>query len=141
MFRLLMIVGQLWGEPWEGKNARFLQGLPTGPPHILWTGGDFLPVPGPRGTQLVGRATHAVVDTPQRACRRHDQPARMGADDAVPRAALVLPQPSQGVTVTDRHGHGPAVPIRAPALCRASGESGGAKGCEGGGRLALSWPF
>ena len=30
MFGLLVNFGQLWGEPWYGKNTGFIEGLPTG---------------------------------------------------------------------------------------------------------------
>jgi len=39
MFRLLMIFGQSWAEPWYGKNSGLVQGLTTGPHHIQLTGG------------------------------------------------------------------------------------------------------
>jgi hypothetical protein len=107
-----MIFGQSWGEPWYGKNSRFLQGLTTGPPHIQLTGGHFLSVPGPRGTPIACGATLALVDKPQGACRRHDHTKRIGADDALPLPALLSPQPIEGMGVTDGHFHGPAVGIR-----------------------------
>ena len=91
MFRLLMIFGQSWGEPWYGKNASFMEGLPTGPHHIQVTRGDFLSVPGPIAAQIERHATLDLVDKPQRACCRHDQTERVGAEDAVPLPALILP--------------------------------------------------
>ena len=30
MLELLVIFGQCWGEPWYGKNAGRMEGLPTG---------------------------------------------------------------------------------------------------------------
>ena len=101
MFRLLMIFGQLWGEPWDGKNSRFLKGLTTGPHHIQLTGDCFLSVPGPITAQIERRATLDLVDKPQRACRRHAQTKRIGANDALPLTALISPQPIEGVGVAN----------------------------------------
>ena len=56
MFGLLVIFGQLWGEPWYGKNAGLMEGLPTGPHHVELTGGYFLSVPGPIAAQWHVRA-------------------------------------------------------------------------------------
>src|SRR2546423_832084 len=111
MFRLLMIFGQLWGEPWDGKNSRFLKGFTTGPHHIQLTGGYLLPVPGPIGTQIERRATLDLIDKPQRACRRHAQTERIGANDALPLPALIAPQPVEGIRVADCNFHRPAVAI------------------------------
>ena len=111
MFRPLMIFGQSWGEPWYGNNAGLVQGLTTGPHHIQLTGGDFLSVPGPIAAQIERRATLDLVEKPQRACRRHDQTERMGADDALPLTALLAPQPVEGIRVADCNFHRPAVAI------------------------------
>src|SRR6516162_2375742 len=68
MFGLLVIFGQLWDEPWYGKNASLMQGLATSPHHIQLTGCYFLSVPGPIAAQRHTRATLNVGDKPQRAC-------------------------------------------------------------------------
>ena len=81
MFRLLMIFGQIRGEPWYGKNSGLVQGLTTGPHHIQLTWGYFLSVPGPIVAQIERRAVLDLGDKPQGACRRHDQTERVGADD------------------------------------------------------------
>jgi hypothetical protein len=137
MCGLLVIFGKFWGEPWYGKNAGLMEGLPTGFRHVELTGGHFLSVPGPVAAQRHTRATSHVGNDPQRACRRQDQTQRVGADDALPLATLVLPQPGEGVTVTDRNFHGPAVAILAHNLFRAQRQIRGEKGFEDGGGL---WP-
>src|SRR5689334_9331949 len=111
MVRLLMICGQSWGEPWYGKNAGLVQGLTTGPHHIQLTRGSFLSVPGPIVAQVERRATLDLVDKPQGACRRQDQPECIGADDALPLPTLIAPQPIEGIGVTDGNFHGPATAI------------------------------
>src|SRR5919198_5972041 len=111
MFGLLIIFGQLWGEPWYRKNPGCIEGLPTGFCHVELTGRHFLSVPGPVAAQGPLRAAIHVRHKPQRACRGQDQTARVGTKEALPLAALVLPQPGEGVTVTARHFHGPAVAI------------------------------
>src|SRR5215471_4491206 len=133
MFGLLVIFGQLWGEPGYGKNTSLMEGLPTGLRDVELTGCHFLSVPGPVAAQRHTRATIHVGNEPQRTCRRHDQTQRVGADDALPLATLVLPQPGEGVTVADRNFHGPAVAILAHNLFRAQRQSRGEKGFEGGG--------
>ena len=57
------------------------------------------------------RATLNLGNKPQRASRRHDQTERVGADDALPLAALILPQAIEGVGVTNGNFHGPPVAI------------------------------
>jgi len=47
MFGLLVIFGQLWGEPWYRKNPGFIEGLPTGFRDVELTWCRFLSVPGP----------------------------------------------------------------------------------------------
>ena len=111
MFRLLMIFGQSWGEPWYGKNSSLVQSLTTGPHHIQLTGGYFLSVPGPIATQIERRATLDLVKKPQGACRGHNETECIGADDALPLPALITPQPIEGIGVTDGNFHRPAVAI------------------------------
>ena len=111
MFGLLVIFGQIWGEPWYGKNSRFLKGLTTGPHDVKLAGSNLLSVPRPVVAQRERHAVFDLVDKPQRACRRHDQTERIGADDTLPLPALVSPQPSEGIGVTDGNFHGPAVVI------------------------------
>jgi hypothetical protein len=136
-----MIFGQLWGEPWDGKNSRFLQGLTTGPHHIQVTGGDLLPVPGPIGTQLARRATLDLIEKPQCACRRPAQTKRMGANDALPLTALSSPQPIKGVGVANGHFHGPAAAILVDDVGGASRPLSGAKGFDGWGWFSLPGLF
>ena len=138
MFRLLVICGQSWGTPWYGKNAGLLEGLPTGLRDVELTGGHLRSVPGPVATQRHHRAALHVRHEPQRACRRHDQTERVSADHTLPFAALGLPKPIKGVTVTEGHFHDPAMARRAYNLFRAQGESGGEKGFERGAGLALA---
>jgi hypothetical protein len=42
-----------------------------------------------------------VGDKPQRACRCHDQAQCVGADDALPSPALLLPQTHEGIGIAD----------------------------------------
>ena len=141
MFGLLVIVGQLWGEPWYGKHTGLIEGLPTGLRDGELAGGSFLSVPGPVAAQRHTCATLHGGNAPPRACCHPAHTQCVGADAAVPRAPLVLSQPSDGVTVTDSHCHGPAGARRAHALVSAQRQSGGEKGCEGWGgcSLALLW--
>jgi hypothetical protein len=125
-----LIFGQFRDEPWYGKNAGLMEGLPTGLCHVELTGCHFLSVPRPVATQRHRRAAIHVCHEPQRACRRHDQTERVGTDNTLPFAALVLPEPIKGVTVTDGNFHDPAVAIRAYNLFRAQGEIGGEKGFD-----------
>jgi hypothetical protein len=120
MFGLLVIFGQIWGEPWNGKNSCFLKGFTTGPHHIQLTRGDFLPVPGPIVAQWQRRARLDLVDKPQRACRRQGQTQCVRPHDALPFAAVILPQTREGVGVTDGNFHGPAVAILAHDIFRTS---------------------
>src|SRR5215510_3706898 len=141
MFGLLVIFGQLWGEPWYGKNTGLIEGLPTGLRDVELTGCHFLSVPGAVAAQRHTCATIYVGNEPQRACCRQDQTQRVGADDALPLATLVLPQPGEGVTVTDSNFHGPAVTILAHDLVSAQRQIGGEKGFDGWRwfSLALLW--
>ena len=113
MCGLLFFFGQLWGEPWDRKNAGLVEGLPTGLRYVKLAGGRFLSVPGPVAAQRHTRAAINLVDKPQRACRGQDQPQRVGADDSLPLATLVLSQPVEGITVAERNFHRPARAIRA----------------------------
>src|SRR5262249_15479356 len=101
MFGLLVIFGQLWAEPWYGKNTGLMEGLPAGLRDIELTGGHFLSVPGPVAAQRHTRAAINVSNEPQCTGRRQDHTKRVGTDDAWPLAALVLSQPGEGFTVTD----------------------------------------
>ena len=122
MFGLLVIFGQIRGEPWYGKNAGLMEGLPTGlTPRPV----DLVPLSvctrADSGTDAPAVPRSTCVDEPQRACRRHDQTQRVGAHDALPLATLVLPQTIEGVGVTDGNFHGPAVAIlasRCPAALK-----------------------
>ena len=138
MFGLLVIFSQLWGEPWYGKNTGLMEGLPTGLRDVELTGCNFLSVPGPVAAQGHTRAPIHVGNEPQRACRRHDQTQRVGADDALPLATLVLPQPGEGITVPDSNFHGPAVAILAHDLVSAQRQIGGEKGFDGWGWFSLA---
>ena len=52
MLKLLLIFGQIRGEPWYGKNAPArMERLPTGFRHIELAGRHFLSVPGPVAAQ------------------------------------------------------------------------------------------
>src|SRR5262245_50070140 len=127
MFRLLLIVGPFRDEPWYGQKAGLMAGLPTGVCHVELTGCYFLSVPRPVATQRHGRAAIHVRHATQRACRRHDQTERVGTDNTLALAALVLSEPSTGVAGTDGHCHDPAVAIRAYNRFRAQGQIGGDK--------------
>src|SRR5262245_2568393 len=122
MFGLLVIFGQLWDEPWYGKNTSLMEGLPTGLHDVELTGGYFLSVPAPVAAQRYTRAAINVGNEPQRPGRRQDHTQRVGTNAALPLAALVLPEPGEGVTVTDRNFYDPAVAIRAHDLFCAQGE-------------------
>src|SRR5262249_32988728 len=141
MCGLLVIFGQLWGEPWYGKNTGLMEGLPTGLRDVELTGGHFLSVPGPVAAQRHTRAAIHRGNEPPRTCRHQDQTQRVGTDDTLPLTTLVLPQPGAGVTVPDRNCPGPAVAILAHDLVSAQRQSGGAKGFEGWGWFSLAWLF
>src|SRR4051794_30412385 len=111
MFGLLVIFGQVWGEPWYRKNSGFIEGFTTGPHHVQLTGGYLLSVPRPIAAQMERRAALNLADKPQCACRCHDQTERVGTDDALPLTALVLSQPVEGIGVADFNFHRPAVAI------------------------------
>src|SRR5262245_47456300 len=141
MCGLLIIFSHLWGEPWYGKNTGLMEGLPTGLHDVELTWCYFLSVPGPVAAQRHTRATIHMGNEPQCACRHHDQTQRVGADDALPLATLVLPQPGEGVTVTDRNFYGPAVAILAHDLVSAQRQLGGEKGFDGWGWFSLALLF
>jgi hypothetical protein len=88
MFGLLMIFGQLWAEPWYGKNSSLMQRLTAGPYHVKLPRRSLLSVSGTIAWQVQMRAALNLGDEPQRASRRHHQTDRVGADDALPLAAL-----------------------------------------------------
>ena len=119
MFGLLIIFGQLWGEPWYGKNAGLMEGLPTGLCNVELTGRRFLSVPGPVSAQRHTRAAINLVEKPQRACRGQDQTQRVCPDDTLAFPALLLAQTREGVGVTDRNFHRPAVTILCEDVPRA----------------------
>ena len=50
MFGLFIIFGQLWGEPWYGKNTGLMEGLPTGLCYIELTGCHLLSTRAGSGT-------------------------------------------------------------------------------------------
>jgi hypothetical protein len=56
MFRLLLIFGQVWDEPWYGKNTGLMEGFPTGLRDVELTRSYFLSVPGPVAAQWHLRA-------------------------------------------------------------------------------------
>ena len=124
MFRLLRIFDQLWGEPWYGNNSCFLQGRTTGPHHIELAGSQLLSVPWPIAAQRERHAAFDVVDTPQRACCGQDHTQRVGADDALPLAALSVPQAIAGIRVTDGNFHRPAVGVLVQDCFGAQGQIG-----------------
>src|SRR5262250_210194 len=109
MFGLLIIFGQLWDEPWYGKNASLMQGLATSPHHIQLTGCYFLSVPGPIAAQRHTRTTLNVGDKPQRACCCHDQAQGVGTHDAMPFTALLPSQTIEGIGIADGNFHCPTV--------------------------------
>ena len=119
MFGLLVIFGQLWGEPWEGKNAGLMEGLPTGLRDVELTGCRFLSVPGPVAAQRHTRAAINLVDTPQGACRGQDQTQRVCPHNALAFTTLLLAQTRAGVGVTDGNFHRPAVAILREDVLRA----------------------
>src|SRR2546426_7252559 len=136
-----MIFDQIRGKPWYGKNAGLLQGLTTSPYHIKLTGGYFLSVPGPIVAQCRARAVLHLVEKPQCARRGHDETERVGAEDALPLTALILPQTSEGVGVAYGNFHGPAVAILAHDFLRAQRQVGGEKGFDDWKWFSLAWPF
>ena len=119
MFGLLIIFGQLWGEPWYGKNAGLMEGLPTGLCNVALTGRRFLSVPGPVSAQRHTRAAINLVEQPQRACRGQDQTQRVCPDATLAFPALLLAHTREGVGVTDRHCHRPAVTLLCEDVPRA----------------------
>ena len=135
-----MIFGQSWGAPWEGKNPGLVQGHTTGPHHRPLTGGYCLSVPGSIPAQRERRATRDWVDQPPRACRRPDHTDRVGAEAAWPLPALILPKAIDRVGVAHGTCYCPAGARLAPAGLGAHRQSGGDKGCHGGGRFSLPGP-
>jgi hypothetical protein len=101
----------------------------------------LLSVPGPVATQRHLRATIHVRYEPPCACRCQDQTQRVSASKTLPLPTVVLPEPVQGVTVTDGHFYGPAVAVLAPDLCRAQRQIRGEKGFDGWGWVSWSWSF
>ena len=84
MFGLLVIFGQFWGEPWYGKNAGLMKGLPTGLDYVQLTWCYLLSVPGPiAAAQRHSGAVLNLLDEPQRAGSRHDQTQRVGTEDVL----------------------------------------------------------
>src|SRR5215471_1031484 len=141
MFGFLLIFGQIWGEPWYGKNPGCIEGLPTGFRDVELTGRYLLSVPGPVAAQRHTRAAINVGNEPQRPGRRPYHTQRVGTDDALPLAALVLPEPGEGVAVTDRNFFDPAVAIRAHDLFRTQGEIGCKKRLDRWGWFSLARLF
>ena len=105
-----MIFGQSEGEPWYGKNAGLVQGLPTGFRHVELTGGYFLSVPRPIVTQIARRTTLDLVDKPQGTAAAMTK-RNVLAPTTLPLPALISPQPIEGIGITDGNFHGPAVAI------------------------------
>jgi len=141
MFGLLAIFGQFWGEPWYGKNAGLMEGLPTGLRDVELTGGRFLSVPGPVAAQRHTRAAIHLVDKPQWACRGQDQTQRVRPHDALAFPTLLLAQTREGVGVTDSNFHRPAVAVLREDVLRAQGEIGREKRLDRRGWLAVSRAF
>src|SRR5919198_4313595 len=141
MFGLLVIFGQFWGEPWYGKNAGRMEGLPTGLRYVKLAGGRFLSVPGPVAAQRHTRAAINLVDKPQRACRGQDQTPWVRPDDALAFPALLLAPTREGVGVTDGDVHRPAVAILREDVLRAQGEIGREKRLDRRRWFARSSPF
>jgi hypothetical protein len=90
MFGLLMIFGQIRGEPWYGQYACPIENLTTSPRHIKLTWSRLLSVAWPIAAQIPPRTPLNLVNKPQRAGCRHDQTKRVGAHDELPLAALIL---------------------------------------------------
>src|SRR6266851_7968619 len=141
MFGLLIIFGQIRGEPCYGHNSGVIQGLTTGAHYVKLAGSNLLSVPRPIATQIERRATLDLVDKPQRACRRQDQTERVGADDALPLPALILPQPIESIGVADFNFHRPAVAILVQDVLGAQSQISGEKGFDGWGWFSLPRPF
>ena len=141
MFGLLDIFGPLWGEPWYGKNAGLMEGLPTGLRDIELTGSRFLSVPRPVAAQRHPRAAINLFDKPQRACRGQDQTQRVGPYDALAFTTLLLAQTREGVGVTDGNFHRPAVTILREDVLRAQGEIGREKRLDRWGWFAVARTF
>ena len=90
MFGLLMIFGQIRGEPWYGQYACPIENLTTSPCPVQLPWSHLLSVPGPIAAQIHTRAPLNLVEKPQRAGCRHDQTERIGAHDALPLATLIM---------------------------------------------------
>jgi hypothetical protein len=111
MFGLLVIFGQVWGEPWYGKNSGFIEGVTTGPHHVPLTGGSLLSGPRPITAQMARRAARNWAEKPPWACRGPDQTERVGTDAALLLTALLLAPPVEGIRVAAVNFHRPAVAI------------------------------
>src|SRR5262245_46859879 len=76
---------------------------------------------------MPSRAVLDLGEKPQGASRRHAQAERVGADDALPFPALLLPQTIEGLGVTACNFHCPAVTGLAQDGVKTQSEIGGAK--------------
>jgi hypothetical protein len=89
MFRFLLICGQIWAEPWSGKNTGLMEGLSTGLRDVELTGRHLLSVPGPVAAQEYRWVAIYVHNKPERACGCQHQTQRVRPQDALPFATLL----------------------------------------------------
>src|SRR5512134_799978 len=141
MCGLLVIFGHLWGEPWYGKNASLMEGLPTGLRHVELTGRRFLSVPGPVAAQRHPRGAINVGHEPPCTCRGQDHAQCVGPDDALAFPTLLLAQTREGIGVTDGNFHRPAAPILREDVLWAQGEIGREKRLDRWGWFVVASPF
>src|SRR5919198_2860722 len=122
MVRLLMIFGQIWDEPWYGKNPRLVQGFATGPDDVEMTGGAFVPVPGAIATEIQRVSLVGVFQEPQCARGGHHQAKRVGPDKTRDLAALVLAESVERMAVSNGNFDRPAGVILLQDVLRAQGQ-------------------
>ena len=139
MFGLLMIFGQIRGEPCYGENSGLIEGLTTGVHHIKLTWCHLLSVPGTITAQMHTGTGLNLRDKPQGASCGHDHTKRVRPDDALSFATLSLPQPLEGVGVAYGNFCRPAVAILNQDVVHTQGQIGGEKGFDRGGGGFL-WP-
>jgi hypothetical protein len=139
MVPLLMMFGTIWGKSWSGENARLMQGVSTGPGHVEWAGGAFLPGPGSITPEIHPVRLVRLVETPARPRGGHHEATRVGPDQALDRPALVLAQAVEGMAVAHGDCDGPAVARLPPDVLQAARERRGEAGVDWGRRCALAW--
>src|SRR5918995_5604516 len=139
MVLLLMIFGEIWGKPWYGENARLKKGFATGPGNVELAGGALLPVPRSITPEIHRRTLVGLCEEPERPRGGHHKAKRVGPDNALELAALVMAQAIEGIAIPSRDVDGPAVAILLQDVLHAERQGRGEEGFDWGRRCALAW--